>query len=877
NGTVLAGDYRIERVLGAGGFGITYLAEELALHRKVAIKEYFPGEFAARDSASQVRHRSESNKNDYAWGLERFIEEAQTLARFDHANIVRVYRYFRANNTAYMVLKFEEGQSLRQWIDTLDAPPPQVQVDAILTPVLDALELIHDHDFLHRDIAADNILLRRNGAPVLIDFGSARGEVANQTKTLSALVKPGYSPFEQYASNSKQQGPWTDIYALAATLYLVITGTRPPDAPSRLSEDEYISARSAAKARYRPGFLTALDVALRLTIAERPQSIAAWRAMLFSSIRDIHAHAPGHPAAPQATVRATRKIAGEGGEPLVWRKRVAAPTAQITSLNNAPSATPNASAGKDSVAAAFARPIKPARNVREKLSGGGAALVAGALRLSGNMKDGVDRIGRRSAAAAAQGKGRLVDGGRAIAAIRTPLRAKMQDARDAIAARNPLARPDPARERRSLVKALEEELARPIPQDNAQPKKVPPKTPGGRRALPRLPSWSGREQNDANAARAERGKKPGRRSTAKRQRAKPRARKPKRTNLGRLIFAGRMSAQLALITGFVSLLVIRPEIKLPERSTAVAAWSVSSPRASENALGLLRTFREHDAPISSLAVSDDGSKIASTSRDGRSVIWQPSTGEALQRINIGDVAVNATDIAGDQLVMAQSDGRVTLWNTRSGQRLRSFKRHKGAANAAVFTPAAKRFFSAGADERLRVWNTRRGSWRSLRGHKGAVTALAVSSNGTTLVSGGVDRTVKLWNARTRKVIKTLHAHDAAITTVAVTNDGETFASGSADESIRIYPRSGNGEIKTLYGHASTVTALAFSPSGRLLASASADHAVKLWDVGTGKLVHTFIGHTDAVAALAFMPDGRRLVTAGADKTVRIWQAEVAGF
>ncbi|MEL6423518.1 MAG: serine/threonine protein kinase, partial [Pseudomonadota bacterium] len=102
NGTVLAGEYRIQRVLGAGGFGITYLAEELALHRKVAIKEYFPGEFAARDSASQVRHRSEANKSDYDWGLERFIEEAQTLARFDHANIVRVYRYFRANNTAYM-------------------------------------------------------------------------------------------------------------------------------------------------------------------------------------------------------------------------------------------------------------------------------------------------------------------------------------------------------------------------------------------------------------------------------------------------------------------------------------------------------------------------------------------------------------------------------------------------------------------------------------------------------------------------------------------------------------------------------------------------------------------------------------------------------
>ncbi|MEL7542706.1 MAG: protein kinase, partial [Pseudomonadota bacterium] len=634
NGTVLAGDYRIERVLGAGGFGITYLAEELALHRKVAIKEYFPGEFAARDSASQVRHRSESNRNDYAWGLERFIEEAQTLARFDHANIVRVYRYFRANNTAYMVLKFEEGQSLRQWIDTLNAPPAQAQVDAILTPVLDALALIHDHDFLHRDIAADNILLRRNGAPVLIDFGSARGEVANQTKTLSALVKPGYSPFEQYASNSKQQGPWTDIYALAATLYLVITGTRPPDAPSRLSEDEYLSAHLAAKASYRPGFLTALDVALRLTIAERPQSIAAWRAMLFAGAQASSAPAP---SAANATVRATRKIAGEGGAPLVWRKRGAAQAAQMASLDNGPAADTNATPNAD-IGAKRPRPSKASRDIGKKIAAGSAAILGGAQRLAGGAKDKVGQVGNRGSAAAAHGRDRLIEGGRSIAAIRAPLQARLQSARDALAARNPFAKPDPARERRSLVKALEEELARPIPHaGNPEADGSEPATPAKGRSLPRLPSWANRRKNNKQAANAPRRENSRRRKSSSARKSAPRTPKRKRSNLGRLVYAGRVSAQLALITGFVSLLVIRPEIKLPEPAPAVAAWSASSPRASENALGLLRTFREHDAPISSLAVSDDGTKIASTSRDGRSVIWQPSTGRALQRINIGDV------------------------------------------------------------------------------------------------------------------------------------------------------------------------------------------------------------------------------------------------
>src|SRR3990170_3065966 len=129
---------------------------------------------------------------DYRWGLDRFIEEAQTLAKFDHRNIVRVYRYFRANNTGYMVLHFEEGQSLKGWLKGLGRAPRQKELDAIIAPLLDALELIHKADFLHRDIAPDNIIVRKSGEPVLIDFGSARGEIAAHSKTVSALVQPGY-------------------------------------------------------------------------------------------------------------------------------------------------------------------------------------------------------------------------------------------------------------------------------------------------------------------------------------------------------------------------------------------------------------------------------------------------------------------------------------------------------------------------------------------------------------------------------------------------------------------------------------------------------------------------------------------------------------
>ncbi|MDP1911302.1 MAG: protein kinase, partial [Hyphomicrobium sp.] len=195
---------------------------------------------------------------------------------------VRVYRYFRANNTGYMVLHFEEGQSLKGWLKGLGRAPRQKELDAIIAPLLDALELIHKSDFLHRDIAPDNIIIRKSGDPVLIDFGSARGEIASATKTVSALVKPGYSPYEQYAETSRQQGPWSDIYALAGTLYHAITGKRPPDAPSRMVKDELVSAREAALSSYRTGFLKAIDKALSLNVEARPQSIAAWRGDLLA-------------------------------------------------------------------------------------------------------------------------------------------------------------------------------------------------------------------------------------------------------------------------------------------------------------------------------------------------------------------------------------------------------------------------------------------------------------------------------------------------------------------------------------------------------------------------------------------------------------------
>lgn len=274
--------YVIDRVLAAGGFGITYLARHASLDRIVAIKEHFPRQLAYRDGAtSEVRPTDPAT---FKWALDRFLQEGRSLATCKHRNIVDVTDVFEAHGTAYMVLAYEEGQTLKQWLASLGRPPTQAEIDNLMHPLLDALEAVHAKDLLHRDIAPDNIMIRPDGKPCLIDFGSARFKIAEQSNLLSVIIKTGYSPPEQYAASGRAQGPWSDIYALGATLYHAVTGMAPPEAPDR-TEVAYVPAAQACQKPelYRPGFLTAIDQALSLRTKERPQSIADWRRALFAT------------------------------------------------------------------------------------------------------------------------------------------------------------------------------------------------------------------------------------------------------------------------------------------------------------------------------------------------------------------------------------------------------------------------------------------------------------------------------------------------------------------------------------------------------------------------------------------------------------------
>ncbi|RME95747.1 MAG: hypothetical protein D6773_18080 [Alphaproteobacteria bacterium] len=307
----MGGDYRIVSVLGAGGFGITYRASDLRLDADVAIKEYFPGSFARRDDTMRVVSRSTQAQDDYAWGLDRFLQEAQTLARFKHPNIVRVSRVFEDNNTAYMVLDLEQGQSFGAWLKGLRRPPAQEELDSLLPSLLDALDMIHENGVLHRDIAPDNFYIREDGSPVLLDFGSARQAIGEHSKALSAVIKSGYSPAEQYAT-SAQQGAWTDIYAMGATLYYAITGSVLEESTTRLLEDRVEPLESRANGSYRRSFLQAIDHAIRPRPEDRPQSVSAWREALLGD-PSAGAGAPDGEASArrEAATRLARAPAGE--------------------------------------------------------------------------------------------------------------------------------------------------------------------------------------------------------------------------------------------------------------------------------------------------------------------------------------------------------------------------------------------------------------------------------------------------------------------------------------------------------------------------------------------------------------------------------------
>ncbi|HEX4893259.1 MAG TPA: serine/threonine-protein kinase, partial [Hyphomicrobiaceae bacterium] len=703
--------------------------------------------------------RSQGSKDDYEWGLARFMDEARTLGQLKHPNIVVVHRYFKARNTGYIVQEYEDGVSFRLWLKSLGRAPRQQELDRILVPLLDALEAVHAADFLHRDIAPDNIIIRPDGSPVLIDFGSARKEVAKHSRNVSALVKPGYSPNEQYATDGRQQGPWTDIYALGATLYHAVTGKRPPDAPARIGTDPLVPVGDAALSSYRPDFLAAIDRALALDIGDRPQTVAEWRKALF--------------AEPKS--KRSRKE----------REKAAALTPALVDAGSMPL-----------VAAAHAAASPPAPGLAAKLASArspAVAPVAPKPARKGLLEE--MREGWRNAAAPAVAK---------PPAVRAELPVKKK--------------PEPPKLPRSDRPGVETAAAvAAAPSPAAQPRRPTP------RALRRGPKarWFGLAAKllagvgIAGAAVALQDRLPEvKREGSGTVLSQTGERVPSAIKGHRGVVRGvgftsdglqivstaedgtiRVwnAATRALVRSWAldngsatAFAVDGRKAATGHRDGSVALWDIETG-------GRLATFKrqDHTAPgsVGSLAFAGEPGLIA-VAQDRSAVLWDVRTPAApVSTLEGPDSATRLIAYSARRGLLASAGGdhSIRLWKAQDGTLLRTWRGHGDPISAIAFAPDGNRIATASQDGEIRISsaNLTRTHFK-FRVAAGRITALAFSPSSQVLASAGEDGVVRLWDLKRGRPIRSFQSHTGGLQALGFSPDGRLLAAAGNDGAVRVW-------------------------------------------------------------------------------------------
>ena len=734
SGTMLAGDYRIERVLGAGGFGITYLAEEQPLARRITIKEYFPADYAARDGAVDASPRSQDCAGDYTWGLDRFLEEAQTLAKFDHPNIVRVYRYFRANKTGYMVLHFEEGQSFKSWLKSLGRAPRQNELDRIIAPLLDALEIIHNADFLHRDIAPDNVIIRKDGSPVLIDFGSARGEIAQHSMTVSALVKPGYSAYEQYATNSRQQGPWSDIYSLGATLYQAVTGNRPPDAPSRMITDELVPARDAALSSYRPAFLGAIDKALKLEISQRPKSVAAWRKQLLDVRGEEQvAQAPAKPA-PAALAG---RIAAQQGKDAAK----AAGAEPKAAFENSVAAIRRLFKGEEVPAAAPVKePAKP--------KGRAKPAASPPIEVKPKVKTEKAKSERRAEPRPIRSK-----------RVWRPLAIKLMIGLGVASAAVAMQDHFPVVDRRGPITGSTQKASPAVLPAAAQVSSAP--------VVAQIKGHAGPVSAVAFAGDGRWIVSSGSDATVKVWNAATRT----------------LVRTVPLDVGAATALAAEGRrAAAGHKDGSVSVWDL-------DAGDKIAAFKRNDALISAVTFMGTQDRFAASARDGTVTLFDMASRNGPIPVlegHEGAADALAYSAANGLLASGGADRTVKLWNTGNFSLNRIYRGHSEAITALALSPDGRLLASASLDGAVRLWSTSSGrTFRSASLHKIRISALAFSPDGQMLASAGEDGSARVWEFRRAHGARIVPALGTDVRGLSFSPDGRRLASAGGDGIVRL--------------------------------------------------------------------------------------------
>jgi hypothetical protein len=677
-------------------------------------------------------------------------------------------------------LQFEEGGSFKSWLKGLKRAPRQAELDAILGPLLDALEMVHKGDFLHRDIAPDNIIIRQDKSPVLIDFGSARGEIASHSRTVSALVKPGYSPYEQYATTSSKQGPWTDIYALGATLYHAIAGKRPPDAPSRMVNDEYISAREAALSSYRPGFLAAIDKALNLEVTERPQSVAEWKAALLAPEAKREKGRLGLPGRKPRTVEVKP-------EPAPVMTPATVPLREDDPLSLVP-APPDAPQNQGQLLD-FIEALK---------------------------KNRPNLLAPRKKAAGAEAKKR--------APAKEPSKARQ-------------AEPEaPARPRFWLGHGPALDIPNDKPDKPAEAPKPAPAAakaklpvPVARRAPPRprrMRSWTiAPRQWRSLAFKLLVGVGIASLAVAYQDKV------PQIQGRG----AGLVSSQSADLTQVTRLTghtgAVNAVVLADQGRWIVSAGSDGTLKIWNTGSGaLVRTIELDDGPATALAVEDR--RALTGHKSGAVVLWDLDRAEKLAVVQ-HRAPISSLTLTGDpnRFFAASQDGAVSLFDVRSPNTPAPLGDDvESGAQFMALARARGVLVTGGRDSNIRLWRTDSLSLaRTWRTSTESIGALDITAAGRTIASAGADGKVRLWTTSSSRVQRTLEAHQGRVTALAFAPNGGLLATAGEDGEVKVWNvRNSRGAPRTLRGHTGPVRAVSFSADGQRLVSAGQDGAIRIW-------------------------------------------------
>ncbi len=834
--------FELLSVLGHGGMGVVYKARQLSLGRIVALKMVLHAEYASSHQRRQLQ------------------AEAEAVARLQHPNIVQIYEVGEHKGLPYLALEYCGGGCLG---DQLDGTPWQPQRAAKLVQTLArAVQAAHEAGVVHRDLKPGNVLLTANGEPKITDFGLAkRLDTPGQTRTGALMGTPSYMSPEQ-GQGRKDVGPPTDIYALGAVLYELLTG-RPPFLGATVMETvrQVIDQEPVSVRRLQPRMPRDLETICMQCLHKEPHKRYATAAAL---AEDLHRFGAREPVAARPVGPVGKLAKWARRRPAVATLLVLLVTAVATGAVGMFVTYSEALRQRDRAEAEATRANEKADEAETQSH----RARAEAIRADEKAREAESQKHRADQKAyEAERQAYFAQIGRAVAQLQAgdyPAAAAVLD--DTRAAQRGweygYLRRRAAGSVLSLLGHTAEVLAVCYSPDGAS------LASASRDGSVRI--WDVRSGVQTLQLEGHTGSVFGVCYSPDGQRIATAS-----ADQTARLWDARTGRQLAVLSGhtkWVTALCFSPDgafIATASRDGSARLWDAHAGK-------MLQVLGGHQGPLNSIAYSPDGTRLVTASDDKTARVWDASSGEAIFVLPDHGAAVRAVCYSpdGQRIATACQDGSLHFWNAHAGVRMQRLQGPPNSVNALCFSPDATHLASA-QDHSVRVWDVRTAQEQTLllRGHSGKVNAVCYSPDGMRLASASDDRTVRVWDACTAGQALRLHGHTDSVTAVAFSPDSTRLASASVDCTVRIWDTHSAEPVLLLRGHTKEVTAVCYSPNGARLATASRDHSVRLWDAGSGIQIRLLDGQTSLLTAVCFSPDGLCLASGATDGTISIWDAD----